>query len=45
MVKVFNRIQRVREKSLGVHGDCGDFQAVLDVLSRIRIRQRYRKMG
>jgi hypothetical protein len=31
----------MREKSLSVHGDCGDFRGVLDVQSRHRIRQKY----
>ncbi len=29
------------EKSLSVHGDCGDFRVDLDGQSRLRIRQKY----
>jgi hypothetical protein len=39
MPKVFNRIRRMREKSLSEHGDCGDFRVDLDVQSHLRIRQ------
>jgi hypothetical protein len=31
----------MREKSLSVHGDYDDFRVVLDVQSRLRIRQKY----
>jgi hypothetical protein len=31
----------MREKSLNVHGDYGDFKVVLDVQSRLRIRRKY----
>jgi hypothetical protein len=41
MPKTFNRIRSMRKKSLSVHGDYGDFRMVLDVQSRLRIRQKY----
>ncbi len=31
----------MREKSLSVHGDSGDFRVDLDVKSRLRLRQKY----
>jgi len=37
--KVFNRIWRLREKSLSVHGDYDDFRVVLDVQSCLPSRQ------
>ncbi len=37
----FGHIRKICEKSLSVHGDCGDFRVDLDGQSRLRIRQKY----
>jgi hypothetical protein len=42
--KVFNYMWRMRERSLRVHRDYGNFRMVLYIQSRLRIRQKYLNM-